>query len=404
MHYAILKKIHSLKILFVSSLQISVTTSCVQTMQQTEDVKDIDRRTKMHLSKRNSEVTVETYPLDFTDKKRPKVIYRKISKQRYRASKPKYGAPKPKYGVPKKTTPKQPYKKYKVKKVNPKFKPSPSKNSRAKKLRRQRPSPSRPKPKFNMKQQASQPPIYFSDATGFGEPPQLQMAPHEFEYKKPPQSLYAEPPVDSYGTPLKTPVSETFAPNIEEEYIDATVSYSNNHEQSGGLPKYRRWHDFAVNHDNNYSHSIKQQTALVGSKIVDDNDDDEDININSYSDFFRYNANKPGSSYDNHKFSSNELIQNSKKYLNKPWKVSSSSNEDHDQIVVGGQYAEPPGRVVPSPKVNPSIYFDEYQIFSGLLKPETATAATMSSYVNYKHSNMAFSPQNLNDAFGIVEK
>lgn len=290
--------------------------------------------------------------------------------------------------------------------MNPKFNPSPSKHPHIKKPRRPRPTVPSPKSKYSIKQQAPQPPGYFSEVPEFGEPPQIQMALNEFEFKKTPQSLYAEPPEDSYGTPLKTTVGETYAPNIDE-HMDATVPYSNIYEHSGSMPKYRRWHDFPTNHDNNYAYSNEQKIALMGPKFVDD-DDDEDISINSYSDIFRYSPNKPGSSYDNHKIASNEFIQNSQKYLNKPWKVPSSdkakkNTEDHYHMIVGGQYAEPPGRFVPGSNADPSIYFDGFRIFSGFVKPDPASA-TMSSYVNYKHSNMAFSPQNLNDAFGIVEK
>lgn len=389
-----------------------MTATCVLADKQTNEIKDIDRKTKKHLSKRDSVVIVDTYPLEFTDVKKPKVIYRRISKQKYRAPKPKYGPPKPKYSVTKKQTVKKAYKKHKVKKVNSKFGLAPHKRTRLPKPRHPRPTPPRPNSKYSIPKHINQHQAYFADTTGFGEPPLVQMAPKEFEFKKPSQSLYAEPPVDSYGSPLKVTPSESSNP--DEEYIDATVSYSNNHEHSGGmlndvnggLPKYHRWQDFPANQDNSYAHSNKHHSALLVSKLLNDEESDlyEDLGINSYSDIFKYNPNNPASIYDNHKIANNELIQNSQKYLNKPWKVSGVSNEDHDQIIVGGQYAEPPGRFVPKDNPNPSIYFDEDQIFSGFVKPETASSATMSSYVNYKHSNMAFSPQNLNDAFGIIEK
>lgn len=342
--------------------------------------------------------------------KKPKVIYRRISKQRYRAPKPKYGPPKPKYGVAKKQTAKKSYKKHKVKSVNPKFSPLPTKRPRLPKPRHPRPTAARPNSKYSIPKHVSQHQGYFADATGFGEPPQVQMAPKEFEFKKPLQSLYAEPPVDSYGAPSKITASESSNP--DEEYIDATVAYSNNHEHIAGVlhsnvgtSNYHRWQDFPSNQDN-YAFSNKQQGVLMGSKLLNDDDADvyEDLGINSYSEIFKYNPDIPARIYDSHKLASNELIQNNQKYLNKPWKVSSINNEGRDQIIVGGQYAEPPGRFVPKESPNHSVYFDEDQMFSGFVKPETASSATMSSYVNYKHSNMAFSPQNLNDAFGIIEK
>lgn len=398
-----------------------MTTTCVQAEQQNNGIKDIERERKKHLSKRDS-VIVDTYPLEFTDtdKLKPKIIYRRISKQRYRAPKPKYGPPKPKYGVPEKPTVKKTYKKHKIKKVNPKFGPIPNKRPRLSKPRRPRPTAPRPNPKHSIPKHAAQHQGYFTDPTGFGEPPQVQTAPKKFEFKKLMQSHYAEPPVDSYGAPLKVTASEPSNP--DEEYIDATVSYSNNYEHNadipndgnggvvndgnGVIPKYHRWQDFPANQDSNYAYSNKQQAVMMVSKLINDDEIEqyEDLGINSYSDIFKYNPNNPGNIYDNHKIANNELIQNSQKYLNKPWKTSNLRNEGSDKIIVGGQYAEPPGRFVPKDNSIPSIYFDEDQIFSGFVKPEAASSATMSSYVNYKHSNMAFSPQNLNDVFGIVEK
>lgn len=389
-----------------------MTATCVLAERQTNDeIQDSERRAKKHLSKRDSVVIVDSYPLEFTDMKKPKVIYRRISKQRYRAPKPKYGPPKPKYGVSKKQTAKKSYKKHKVKSVNPKFNPIPSKRPRLPKPRHQRPTAAKPNSKYSIPKHASQHQGYFSDPSGFGEPPHMQMAPKEFEFKKPSQSLYAEPPVDSYGAPLKIIPSES--PNPDEEYIDATVSYSNIHEHNAGvfngnvgMSNYHRWQDFPTNQDNNNAYSNKQHAALMVSKLLTDDETDayEDLGISSYSDIFKYNPKVPATIYDSHKIANNELIQNSQKYLNKPWKVSSSNNEGRDQIIVGGQYAEPPGRFMPKENPNQSMYFDEDQIFSGFVKPEAAASATMSPYVNYKHSNMAFSPQNLNDAFGIVEK
>lgn len=384
-----------------------MTTTCARTHQQTNELTNIERRPSKHLSKRDSVVIVDTYPIEFNGIKKPKVIYRRISKQRYRAPKPKYGPPKPKYGVPKQTA-KKPYKKHKSKKVNSKFGPLPSKRPR---LPKPSPRPTAPRPtsKYSIPKLPTQHQTYFTDSTWFGEPPQMQMAPKEFEFKKPLQSLYAEPPVDSYGAPLKIAASEPS--NLDEEYIDATVSYSNNHELNGGMlsdgnGKYHRWQDFPANQGNNYGYSNKKQAVLMMSKLLSDDEADlyEDTGMNSYPDIFKYNPNNPGNFHDNHKIPiNNELIQNSQKYLNKPWKISGVNNQDHDQIVVGGQYAEPPGRYVPKEN-NPSVYFNEDQIFSGFFKPEIGSSATMSPYVNYKHSNMAFSPQNLNDAFGIVEK
>lgn len=393
---------------------MSVTATCAQTHQQTNEIQDIERKTTKHLSKRNSVVIVDAYPLEFTDTKNPKVIYRRISKQRYRAPKPKYSPPKPKYGIPKKQTAKKTYIKHKTKKVNPKFGQMPSKRPRLPKPRHPRPIPPRSNSnnkyilnKYSTPKHTTQQQAYFPDTTGFGEPPQIQMAPKEFEFKKPLLSLYAEPPVDSYGAPLKTSESS----NPDEEYIDATVSYSNNHEHNGGLLNddngdvlnYHRWQDFPANRDNNHALSNKQQSILMMSTDDDPTDLYEDLNLKSYSDIFKYNPKNPGIIYDHRKIVNTELKQNSQVYLNKPWKVSSLNNQDRDQIIVGGQYAEPPGRFVPKENPNLSVYFDEDYLFSAFPKPETASSATMSSYVNYKHSNMAFSPQNLNDAFGIVE-
>lgn len=316
----------------------------------------------------------------------PKVIYRRISKHRYRSPKPKYGPPRITYGPPRP-------KKLSHKKVKPTYGP-PKHKKRTTKPRYGPPKHRRPK--YGPPKKKKIPPIsyYQPEPVGFGEPPAEY--PDTFQ---PPKPTYAEPPVDSYGAPLKTIPNEPYP--TAPSFPDSPNIYDNpsNNYQSWNFNQ----HDQST--DNSYAFS-KHHPAYVKPSVFEDHrpqvEYSADSGLNSYADVFKYDQNKY---YLVNKKKRPDTFKDGPKIIRKPWRGPSKNQQFDDQIIVGGQYAEPPGRYVPKFQPSSPMYIED-EDFSppdSFVAPE-ATSSTISPYVNYKNSNMAFSPQNLNDAFSIVDK
>lgn len=326
---------------------------------------------------------------------KPKVIYRRLSRQRYGPPKPKYGPPRAKYGPPPK--PRKPAKKYR-KKISNNYGPPLSHKKRGQKPRY---SPKRP---TTSSASAYGPPkkvhYYTPDPAGFAEPPE------DYEPQQKPKPSYAEPPVDSYGAPLKTPAANYPTAASYSETPNPS-SFDNQDFTNFGQDS---WSNFPreENHDNNYEYSKKRPLYAKPNEVFEHPQHHGDLNLNTYTDD-EYNY--------NHDFKDPPLFQNinkkpsfffdMNKNINKHWKAPRlRPGIQTEEVIVGGQYAEPPPRYVPKFQPSAPMYNgdEDFSPPRRFVDSDVAASATISPYVNYKHSNMAFSPQNLNDAFSIVDK
>ncbi|XP_049884505.1 uncharacterized protein LOC126379734 [Pectinophora gossypiella] len=428
---------------------ISVAASCVQSVSQPQEL--ADRRHGRHLDRRDASIIIDNFPLDDMLSNNPNVIYRKISKLRYRAPRPKYRLTRQKYVPVKVKSTKSPAKKYKVKKVKPKF--GPNNKKRSPKPRFARPNNnkySKNKPRYENSHQSPHiaknlPPKHFHNTAqqpaGFGEPPS-DFRPHNMFNLN-----HAEPPVDSYGAPLKASIQDPYPmvadltefdshDNVNSKrntginlgnwrdvpQSDSIFSFSHHYKTfvkpgTNGKPPPRDIMD-SLHHFNGHEQDFSSwQNKHIDSKVtyldqnllkpevsVFDYDlENSDHNLNSYSDVYRYTDLNSKPHYIQQTKKKPEFLGDIHKLINKPWRHPPVNNND-DQILVGGQYAEPPGKYVAKFQPSAPMYQDDDDSFSpgSYLIPDFST--TISPYVNYKNSNMAFSPQNLNDAFSIVDK
>lgn len=381
----------------ISSFQITVTSSWAKA-EDARQKRELALGKSRKLLKRDAAIIIDNFPVEPVYTHRPKVIYRRVSRQKYGPPKPKpkYGPPRPKYGPPP-PKPRKPSKKYR-KQVSNKYGP-PTHKRRT------------PKPKYGPPQRPNNKPVYgppkkvpshyhTPEPAGFAEPPT------EYEPQQPPQQNYAEPPVDSYGAPLK--LNEAY-PTAQAYENPGHFGFTNfGHE-------FQSWQNDYVpdlNHDNSYEYSKKRPLYAKPEEVLntDQNQEEEDFNLNSYhSDGFTINPNFKEPQYLHNRRRKPQFFDTNKK-VNKHWKSprfrQEIKQESDDEILVGGQYAEPPPRYVP--KFQPSAPMfngdDDFAPPQSYVDSEVAASATISPYVNYKHSNMAFSPQNLNDAFSIVDK
>ncbi|CAH2095090.1 unnamed protein product [Euphydryas editha] len=366
---------------------ITITTSCVSAKGSTHEVSE--KRSDRRLSKRDATIFIESYPIEPIYKHRPNVIYRRVSKQRYKSPKPKYGPPVYKY----RTKPRKPVKKYRGP-LKPIYGP-PSYKWRPTKPKYGPPKPIKykPKPIYGRPKKAPQISYYSPEPAGFGEPPtELTI-----DYQSAKQN-FAEPPTDSYGSPL----SEAALNPIVPEDFSPPTSFSDpssidNLETNFGQD-FSSWQNFqSDSFDTSVAYSKKRPT-FTKPQSFDLADENFDLN--------------PYSQNDKHEdFIEENPFERKKKahYVKESFKTKSRKlkpveTEIEDEVVVGGRYAEPPARLVPKHRQSYSIQSDDDDFipYQGYIHPDVAVSATISPYVNYKHSNMAFSPQNLNDAFSIV--
>lgn len=340
---------------------------------------------------------------------KPKVIYRRLSMARYRSPNRKYSGSKSKYGPPRpKSRPhkagRKPGKKArrtsKPKTTSMRYGPPGPKHSTHSTLNRG--SPIKPKygvPKYRPNGRPGYGHIvkmphysfFKPDKSGFGEPP----APNVLEYQNHKQS-YGEPPVDSYGAPLQHSIKDDFA--TSHSFMDSSphneIQDYNNQEQ--------QWnHKYTTNSDSNYAFTNKEPTysSNVAPTAVD-------INIDTLDPVSIEEQKKQENKISFRRRRPTYLADS--KFVNRPWKPNKHNDFD-DEIIVGGQYAEPPARFVPNIHQNSPMYDDDededaFPAVRGYRDTDNLVSANSSPYVNYKHSNMAFSPQNLNDAFSIVDK
>ncbi|XP_026735679.1 uncharacterized protein LOC113499399 [Trichoplusia ni] len=377
-------------------LTITVTASCVGADNQMTEVEDSQPERK--ISKREATVIIDNnYPMERIFQK-PKVIYRRISKQRYGPPKPKYGPPRPKYRPPKVTRkPGKKNGKLRTKPTTQKYGPphhnvSPNKkrapNSRYNSLK------ARPngKPSFGHVVKMPHYAFFVPDENNFGEPPTDYLSDYQ-----PAKQSYGEPPVDSYGAPLKTTIKDVHP--TPQSFQETTHAKHKNRDLNS-------WnHKPAKNHDLKFAFSKKHPKLTQkqhDSAVVETGPpvDHEDLLVSEHG--------KP-LLQDSQYFFRNQrpsFFTDTAKVVNRPWRPNKQQIDLDDEIIVGGRYAEPPARYVSKFQQNALLYDDDeaFSQFHGHGEGEAPSSATNSPYTNYKHSNMAFSPQNLNDVFSIVDK
>lgn len=328
---------------------------------------------------------------------KPKVIYRRISKQKYGPPKSKYGPPRQKHR-PSKSNRKPGKKNRKAKPTSPKYgPPNPSKKRAPKPKHGYGPPKSRihGRPSFGHVVKMPHYSFYVPEQAGFAEPPLQYVA----ETQK---QSYGEPPVDSYGAPLKTSIKDVYS--TPQSFQDSTKHF----DDLDFNDEYTSWnHKQNQNRDTNFGYPKQQQTysatdtqifVTPAPKDYKEEFLDPDVPekpVMQDNKFF-FKKKRP------HYFAENSKI------VNKPWRPSKNFQEFDDEIIVGGEYAEPPARY--AAKFQPSLpMYDDEDTFTPLNAGYIAELAASnvprnSAYSNYKNSNMAFSPQNLNDVFSIVDK
>lgn len=243
----------------------------------------------------------------------------------------------------------------------------------------------------------------FPNSHGYGEPPVDSFGNNNQNeaslgfFGNPIKS--GDPPVDSYGAPIQPNLhdltfstAQTFtSPNLDEDYNFG--------------PQSRPWRDES---DSNYA-STKKRPTYIKLEESDEKEifvtptpekQNEELSLNSYSDIYNFRQ-----AQENKKKKKKSNYYQNIKMLNHPWKGAKMKEESSDEVIVGGQYAEPPGRFVTKLQPDAPMLMDDDSIFAPTITfpRQNDLAVPISSYVNYKSSNMAFSPQNLNDVFSIVE-
>ncbi|XP_047994287.1 uncharacterized protein LOC125232339 [Leguminivora glycinivorella] len=365
--------------------EITVTATCVGAESTNQELveKRIGRRAKREA------ILITGYP---PNNFKMSNSNQRATKLRYWHKKPKRGSLKPAYGPPPSSPNRLSVKKYKKKQLRSKYNKYGKRNAKPRYpsanpyygLRSQRPSKPRPPQ-----------PVYPQEPVGFGEPPK-ELAQ---EYVQPPKQSYGEPPVDSYGNPLSNNIPSGLS---TFEYSNPNFSEFDQH-QFQSLRSYNQ--DAHIDTNNAYSkhHPVYAKPEPEEYELAEPQKHTQ-FKFDSYADVYKHSPINPIKEYQpvkqsikHHEHHTNDF-HNVKKY--KPLKGKPKANEydNRDHVVVGGQYAEPPGRLVPNyhHQDNPHYQGDEGDSY---VESALISSTSISPYINYKHSNMAFSPQNLNDAF-----
>ncbi|XP_022117203.2 uncharacterized protein LOC110994705 [Pieris rapae] len=359
--------------IFYVTLLVAVTASLAQ---EYEENRELTKPKKHNIRKRETIVLYDNFPVEPLHKSKPSVVYRRISHQRYN-SKPKYGPPRTKYRYVKPS--RRPLKKYK--KTPQKYGPP---------TRKKRPyKPRYGPPKYSQKPVYGPPKKYHqvfssSEPVGFGEPP------NDFyqEYSNLKQS-FAEPPPNFPG--LSKAASNLY------QLQDLSIMGLDT-EQTFNLDNKGWTNNF--NLDTNLDFTNIQPIFKTPETQFDVTLSDDDINAYvEYKNRDLPTAEEEHNLYERRRqpYFIDDIISNKHKRVMKP-------KTEAEEIVVGGQYAEPPARIVHKSLSEDNPYEDDISSNIGYVDPDIAASATISPYVNYKNSNIAFSPQNLNDAFSIIDK
>ncbi|CAH2054859.1 unnamed protein product, partial [Iphiclides podalirius] len=355
-------------------LAITVT-ACVRAETQHEQERGLmGRKSKGQLAKRDAAMHMDRFQIQNLFKHRPKFIYKRVSNQRYRTTKPKYAVTRTKYTV----KPSRKIMRRYRNSVNPKY---------------GQPSHSKRPPKFRYAHQKApsyksansplnrSPGHYAAEQTGFGEPPLDQL---EYHF-----SSHGE--ANAYAAPQKAREAAPSLPQMLSDPIE--VDHDDYDEQVQKL-----WHPQDLSDDANFAPSYKRPAYVKARRGHGGLPSD---NPSAYMDFFNYD--RPLKA---------DLRKRKRKQKRKEAMVDGSRTQGvraverpEPQIVVGGRYAEPPARYFPYFNRNVPMTQEggDFALADEAVDPDVTSSATISPYVNYKNGNVAFSPQNLNDAFSIVD-
>lgn len=390
---------HFANILCYLIVVITVSTTSAEPVKDQTDSQLL--QSERRINKREATVIIDSYPLQHGLKhQKPNVRYRRMSTPQ------RYGPPPThKYGPPKMRSKtykssklnRKPGKKYggnKQKRLSPKYLAAYEYNSKQFHDTKPRYGPPS-KPKRQPVNPKAKKPLYNPIATenmGFAEPPtnyaneyqppkQTYGEPPVASYGVPPVDSYDLPPVDSYGVPLKLNNNKPTAPQIYEE--------SNNYYVNENNQEYPDW---GYNQDISGAYS-KKQSFFAKPEASEGFSSFTSLDYNDDLEGMRPTKTQP------------QYFTGNSKIINRPWNIR--PDREADDVIVGGQYAEPPARYVSKFQPSAPMFKEDENTFlplSNFMDREIGSSAKTSPYVNYKNSNLAFSPQNLNDAFSIVDK
>lgn len=428
---------------------MTIAATCIQADSKAQAKEDLPPPKRV--SKRIATLVIDDATSGARVFNQPKVIYRKLSKKSYIPPSPTYGPRRTKYGPPR--TLKKPGKKYRGKNSS-KHPPFPyAYKKRALNPRYGSPKRGTMRPVYGPPK--SNRPSY--DGIGFGEPPlnyhlnkHHPSRPSKFKRTKKPESSngippkphhidfsspatisdnfpikeqdnmwrdltqeqyesassigYGEPPVDSYGAPIKSNLHDLTFSTPQSSFLEST---SHLDEDQNFGPESRPWNNFKNEPDNHFAYSMKRPIFKKPEKEADifvtpvPEKENQEINLNSYSDIYNYREEEKAKQ---DKEKRKTYFQKNIKMINHHWLGPKAKDESKEEIIVGGQYAEPPARYVSNFESTP-ILSDDNNFYAFINSDvNNDMAVPISSYVNYKNSNMAFSPQNLNDVFSIIDK
>ncbi|XP_068619952.1 uncharacterized protein [Battus philenor] len=342
----------------------------------------MEEKARKLLSKRDSGVVIRHFlPQPFL-KHGPKLIYKRISNSRYRSPKPSFTMTRARR---RQTNPSRKVMRKYRKSVNPKYGP-PRHHKRPPKISYANPKVQNYKPLYSLLKRSPNF-VDHSVPSGFGEPPDDYYLDHNFLKS----ASYKSPEIHSQVNKVNTASKEHVAAHKLSDAIDLD-------DQDYQIQELKSWKTVYLNDfDDNFSAS-KTGPSLVKSEYEKPSAHGE--GKNSYSDIFKYEKRLKMGSFNNKK---NKKRAEKTRYANRPMTRKNPINRQRNEIVVGGRYAEPPGRYLPTLHKGTLLSDDEDFALPEAVDSEVPSSATISPYVNYKNSNLAFSPQNLNDAFSIVD-
>ncbi|XP_013147530.1 PREDICTED: uncharacterized protein LOC106110309 [Papilio polytes] len=448
-------------VLCYAFLTVTITTSCTQADSISQDYELSDEPLRKHIVKRDSPLVIDHFPYRPILKHRPKFIYKRVSNPKYRSPKPAYGVTRTKQRSAKPS--RKVMRKYR-KSVNPKYSP-PSHYKRPPKIRYANPRTQEFKPLYGLLKRSPDFPLTPKPA-GFGEPPSDYYfeKKNKMNYGDPSDVYRGQIKVVPDGPKF---ARQKFSDSIdvdEHDYLEQKAKkkdpiffndFDGNFASSEKRPVNQiRGPEYDINKNAKRNYGTDFHTSQVKAvpkvpnpprqKLSDPIDLDEPDYLDHkskiidtiYLNDFDENFGMPEKSHpkvrspdyqvplsiddDENIFSD---VYNSEKTLkmdvfnkrkkqkraerfrgrSKPVKASLIRDEADDDVIVGGRYAEPPGRYYANYNSRGMMVDDDNFAPPGAVDPDVASSATMSPYVNYKHSNLAFSPQNLNDAFSIVD-
>lgn len=380
--------------IFFFFFQITVTASYA--VDESQDNEAEETKKTIRVNKRDAIILMDNFPMDKIYQK-PKLTHRRlsrISQHRYGPPVPSYGPPRAKYGLSK--LPRKPIKKYRGKIASSKYRPQIYKRHSTK------PKYGPPKhTKFSHgpPNRISHFPLHPPASAGFAEPPS------NFD------DYHVDTPIDSYGELVRT--------TLKDLYPTVKVFKSKQNIKTDDFtvpdPKYQSWknskgqENIDIIRDYSKTHPVYMKPEEPELFVTPVAPVDDEENLNSYSDIYMQKEKQKRKGQKEQKQQKEQKEKRRKplhpanmKLMN--WPLRPQNMDPDEEIIVGGQYAEPPARYIPKSQINrPSLADDEFAPPHIYIDSEIPSSATNSPYVNYKSGNLAFTPQNLNDVFSIAD-